>query len=675
MTSDLSLVLFVGSNTPDGFVRLDTTDMGLLGVSVGDVVAMEGTRRSLVRVIPAFMEDRNQKIARVSKTTADNIGYLHGRSVSLFFDRNKPPSAELVTLEAKSDLDRTHLLVRQDHLGSLWQNRVLTSGDKVFLPTLDAHPLMVRVAGTQPAGSVSLTPTTQFIVATPDVSVEGASLPVLGGHRDLYMTCRDLASLRFKKNGRPSACSVLLSGPSGCGKASLVKRLAKELGASFRLFDVYQLLDQFVARGSTELSLSLSELARRGPVIILIDHIEALYQLQKSASSLASAAHAILAQICGVLEEVPMQPDMMLFAVTSGPLDARLRKGSLFSLCYDVDPPNRWGRHEVLLLATAGRKLTQDVDLASLAEISGGTKARDLISMVDAAALSADEAPLTQNDLMSAFRSFCVPATDEVRCDVPAVAWNEIAGLDDIKKHLHETLSWSLLQHEKFAAVGVRPPCSILLSGGQGTGKTALVRALANFMPMNFIEVGCMLLVTREPSEGKTYARDVFALARRKAPCLIFLDDVDALFSGEPSPQDATFAHPVVEQLMTELDAVADIPGIVVIAATNRPDRLTGALLRAGRFDFSLALPLPDGTARKKILQICVRKMPLAADIDFDSLAMATRGFSPADIANLCNRVGLMAFRRSLSGPDGGVIPPVVDVELFEQGLRGLRAD
>ncbi|MDD5587183.1 MAG: AAA family ATPase, partial [Alphaproteobacteria bacterium] len=252
-------------------------------------------------------------------------------------------------------------------------------------------------------------------------------------------------------------------------------------------------------------------------------------------------------------------------------------------------------------------------------------------------------------------------------------SWHDVAGLDDTKRLMRETLEWSLRHDEKFAANGVRPPCSILLSGGQGTGKTSLVRALASVIPLNFVEISCPVLTTRDADASARTIHDCFALARRKAPCLVFLDDIDVLFESQGASEPVSVPRPVVARLLNELDGLALFPGVVVIASTNRPDRLTMDVLRPGRFDYAVALPMPDHAARKKILEIHARKLPLAADVDFDRLAAATQSMSPAELANLCNRVGLIALRQSLGGEQGGVIPPVVNAALFEQALRGRK--
>lgn len=671
MSSALSLTLYEVPDTEEGVIRLDPSDMHMLGVMPGDVIAVEGARKCFVRVKSAFMEDRNQRLARVGPLTATNLGYRSGQVVRLLPDRIRPPFAELMTLQADDDLDRLHLLAREKQLSSFWRERTVLPEDLLNLPTLEGQPITVKVAGVQPAGPVQIGPLTTFSIGA---LKSGSDLPRLGGLRDIYRETQNLIEGHFKRRNPQAARSVLLYGPGGCGKATLVARLAKESGLALRVFDCYQLMDQWLAHRSTELNVSLTEIARRGQTLILVDHLEALCGKKDETAAIAIAARSVTSQICALLEEVRTQPNLIAFATSSKTLDERFDNNRLFDLRIPVDAPNRWGRTEILMLAAQSVPLAADVDLPIIATMTPGATGRDLCGLLSSAGLMAMGAKVTQRDMLGALRSLVPSAAHDVRCDIPTTLWDDVAGLDDVKQTLREALSWSLRQYDQFVDMGVHPPRSILLSGGQGTGKTSLVRSLAGILPVHFIEVNCSALVTQTTKDSVAYLREAFVLARRKAPCLVFFDDIDVLFEIEGDDADiAPYRHSLVAQLIVDLDSLMAQNGIVVIAATNRPDRLTTEIMRPGRLDFVLTLPMPDAPARKKIFQIHARKMPLAADIDFDRLANATQGLSAAEIADLCNRVGMIALRNSLSGPEGGVIPPTVNADLFEQALRGRK--
>jgi len=670
MTSELSLTLNESPETPDGVVRLDSSDMRLLGVLPGDILALAGRRTTYARALPAFMEDRNQRLAGVSRDLSENLGLQPGQKVRVLGERQKPALAEKIMLEVEDEIDRLHVLVRAGQLNTFWRDRSLVAGDRLRLPTLDRNPLFVGVLSTQPDGLVQIAHGTEFVLKS---KKDEGNLPSLGGLRDVYRTCKTLASLRFKSDGPGMTRAVLLEGPSGCGKARLVTRLALEMGVPLVVLDVHHLMDKSMSGTKGDLPVSLTEIARRGPVILLLDNLEALTGHESKSAVFALAGRVVLSQLISLLDELPAHPNVMLFGVVSGVVEPRFIERNRFDLRLPVDAPHRLARHEILILETRNMPLAGNADLARLATMTAGTTGRDLNQLAVSAARMALEACVTESDFTAAFRHIEPSLLGAVQCDIPETSWDEVVGLDDVKPLLRETLSWSLQHFGRFQASGVRPPRSILLSGGQGTGKTSLVRALAGIIPMHFIELLCPTLAAEDPAKAAQYIHEGFMLARRKTPCLVFFDDIDVLFESGAAADLASHLQPVVARLLVELDNLPLIPGVVVIAATNRPDRLPTEIMRPGRFDYAVTLPMPDNAARKKILQMHAHKLPLAADVDIGHLAGLMQGMSPAEMANLCNRVGLMALRESLNDANGGVIPPVVNAALFEQALRGRK--
>lgn len=670
-TEELSLTLIESAEIEDGYACIDASDMRMLAVSTGDVVPIEGNRRTYLQLLPASLEDRNQRIVKVSPLSAKNLGLLTGQKVRVFAERAKPPVAELVIIQAEDDIDQLHVMARQKQIGSAWNKRVVVVDDEIKLPTLDRYPLLVKVLNVQPAGAVQLSRATEFVVASAKTDL---SIQKIGGLRETYRTCQSLIQKRFAKGMALATRSIFLTGPSGIGKARLVSRLAQENNIEFLALDVYHLLDKGMEQGGVDLSGILGDLGRKGRSILLINNLDAIANNYSGDPLLARAAYNVVSQLCALLDELPTQPNVVVFGVSALPLDPRLLENKRFDIHIPVEPPTRWGRHEILLLATEKMALGSDVDLASLAQISAGMTAQDLSAVAKSAETMACGPKVGERDFLLAFRSTGRSAQTEILCDIPTAVWDEVAGLDDIKQLVFETVSWSLHQYDKFAVSGVKPPRSILLSGGQGTGKTSLVRALAAHMPIQLIDIPCPILVARHQQDSARFLREAFDLARRKAPCVLFLDDIDALFDIAPvSAEPGSYQHPVVSQLLAELDTLSPLVRVIVIAATNRPDRLSSDVLRPGRFDYAVTLPLPDLAARRKVLQIHARKLPLAADIDFERLAASMQGMSSAEIANICNRVGLMAVRQSLSTFEGGGGMPVVSAELFDQALRGRK--
>jgi len=680
MLSDVLLTLQISADVNDGVIHLDPADMRLLGVMVGDLIAAEGGRRAYLEVCAAFLGDRNQRLARVSPLTAANLGAFGGQKIHILPERVKLPLAERVVLETSDDVDRLHLIARQRHLADHCMKRAVSVGDEILIPTLDRFPLRARVAHVAPAGAARVGLASAFVVASLAAGSLGgdAPPPPLGGLREAYKICRRIMPARFVGSnkggeGGPPVRSILLSGAEGVGKAHLVHRLAQECGVFLQVIDVYKLMERKASRGSVDLEDWLSDLARRGPSFLILDRLEAL---SEEGGALSSAAESFLTQLEELFDALPMHASIVVFGVLAGEVPQKNRLISRFDFALHVDRPNMWGRREVLHVATENMALADDVDLDDLAVHAFGMTARDLCVMARAAACLAGSGKVGMADFMAAYRSFNPRPLAPVGalCDIPQTSWEDVAGLDDIKQLLNETLAWSINGQTPFINAGINPPRSILLSGGQGTGKTSLVRGLAAHKPMNYIEVSCPAMMAQHGDASARFVSACFALARRKAPCLLFFDDIDALFEmASGQLEEAPHRNPLIAQLMVDLDTLSPLAGVVVVAATNRPDRLTAEVLRVGRLDFAVTFPMPDAAARRKIFQIHTRKLPIASDVDFERLAASTQSFSPADIAALCNRVGLLALRQSMGvgGERDAVI--VVTSEHFEQALRGRK--
>jgi len=641
-----------------------------MGLLPKETVALSGARTSYAVVLPAYMEDRNQRLALVSPLFQRNIGVQSGHKVQVIAERKTPALAESVTLQVDDDLDLQYLKARATHLGVFWHERVLVAEDWLAVPTLDRNPLMVQVVATQPEGLVQIGHGTTYVLTAINVS---GKLPGVAGLRDAYRTCQNLGVARLKTGLSGAARSVLLTGPSGCGKSRLVHRLGAELGFPIVALDAHHLIDRQMARNPEDLGVSPADLARRGPNLLLLDHLDALVVHERSPKALVAASRVVLARLSTLIDEASLQPGLMVFGIGSDDVDQLFKEHQHFDVILPVDAPNRPERYEILSLFAQHVPLAAGVDLGSIAAITPGATARDLNRLVSTASRLAHGSRVAESDFVAASRHIELSASGSLRCDIPDVSWSDVAGLDDIKQLLRETLSWSLKHNGKFADAGIQPPRSILLSGGRGTGKTSLVRALAGVAPIHFVEINCSFLASFGPGVAAHTVRDGFSLARRKSPCLIFLDDIDVLFELKHPEEFAPSLSPLVAQILAALDGLAFLPGVVVVASTNRPDRLSDDILRPGRFDFAITLPMPEHLARKKILQIHARKLPLTGDIDFDRLATITKGMSPAEIAALCNRVGLMALRQSLSEESGGLLPPVANAALFEQAMRGRK--
>ncbi|MDD5587001.1 MAG: AAA family ATPase, partial [Alphaproteobacteria bacterium] len=426
MTTETDFTLHVSPEAEDGVVRLDPADMRFLVALPGDILALTGARTCYARVFPAFMGERNQRLASVSPLLQRNLGVQPGNKIQISGKRAKPLVAESVTLEVEDDLDQLHLVAREGHLSVCWHELPVAAGDCLRVSSLDRNQLFAKAVATMPDGLVQIVSGTRFTVTA---SKKNDGLPGLSGLRDVYRTCQSLAQARLKTRLAHAARSVLLTGPSGCGKVRLVTRLASEMGMPVFTFDMHQMIDMHLAQNSREAHVSLTDFARKGPAILLLDHLEVLTPAGRDSAFLDVAARAALSQVLGLLEEVPAHPELMVFGIGSGPLDGRFRDRPCFDLVLPVDAPNRLERQEILTLATRNMPLAEPADLALLAARTPGTTARDLFQLVTTASHLAQGAKLTDKDFISALRNIEPSASAEVRCDIPDVSWHDVAGL------------------------------------------------------------------------------------------------------------------------------------------------------------------------------------------------------------------------------------------------------
>jgi transitional endoplasmic reticulum ATPase len=378
----------------------------------------------------------------------------------------------------------------------------------------------------------------------------------------------------------------------------------------------------------------------------------------------------VVAQLLALMDGLESRGNVMVIAATNIPntLDPALRRPGRFDREIAIGVPDRDGRREILEIHTRGMPLAGDVELDRLAAITHGFVGADLEALCRESAMSAlrrimpdiDFAQaripyeqlmtleVTSSDFSSALAEVEPSAIREVFTEIPDVRWDDVGGLKETKRLLIEAVEWPLHHSQLFKQANVLPPKGILLYGPPGTGKTLLAKAVAHQSEANFISVKGPQLLSMWVGESERGVREVFHKARQAAPCIIFFDEIEALAPMRGFGNDTQVTERVVSQLLTELDGIEELKGVVMLAATNRIDRVDPALLRPGRFDFLVELPLPDRPARLEILHVHTRGMPLASDVDLEALAAATEGQTGADLEGLCHRAALLVIREYL---------------------------
>jgi transitional endoplasmic reticulum ATPase len=375
------------------------------------------------------------------------------------------------------------------------------------------------------------------------------------------------------------------------------------------------------------------------------------------------------------MDGLTQRQHVIIVAATNIPnvLDPALRRPGRFDREIVIPIPDRNGRHEILAIHSRGMPLAADVDLRHLAAITHGFVGADLEALCREAAMiclrrimpaidfAAAQIPyealmkleVHMGDFLEALREVEPSAIREVFVEVPEVHWEDVGGLDEIKQQLIEAVEWPLQHQELFAEARVTPPKGVLLSGPPGCGKTLLAKAVANETQVNFISVKGPELLSKYVGESERGVREVFRKAKQAAPSILFFDEIDALVPTRGlATADSHVTERVISQFLTELDGVEELGDVLVLGATNRLDMLDVALLRPGRFDLVLEIPLPDEEGRKAIFNVGLRGKPVAADVHVDELAASTENFTGADIQAVCKRAALEAIREAV-GPSG----------------------
>jgi len=354
-------------------------------------------------------------------------------------------------------------------------------------------------------------------------------------------------------------------------------------------------------------------------------------------------------------------------------LDPALRRPGRFDREIEIGIPDMNGRLTILDIHTRGMPLAEDVDLGRLAEMTHGFVGADLEALSREAAMATlrkifpridfelEEIPydtlmqlqVCMDDFMEALKEVEPSAIREVFTEVPDVKWEDVGGLEDVKRVLKETIEWPLKYSDLFKQAGTSPSKGILLYGPPGAGKTLLAKAVASESEVNFISVKGPELMSKWVGESEKGVREIFKKAKQASPCIIFFDEIDSVVPKRGSDAASHVADRVISQFLTELDGIEELKGIVVLAATNRMDIIDQALLRAGRFDFHLEIPVPDKDARLEILKVHSRGKPLAEDVDLVGLADALEGLVGADLESICRKAAMRAIREFIeSGKD-----------------------
>jgi transitional endoplasmic reticulum ATPase len=663
-----------------GRARIDHQTRMELDLSIGDVIKIDGQKQTASVVWRAHPTDEGKRIIRVDNLTRKNAGVGLGDNVTIKKAEVKTArTVSLAPLISKGQQIQfgsgIEVLIKKGLL-----KRPLTKGDNIIIPgiALFGSALPFAIINTSPSEIVSISEETIIKVkeeAAQQMEPEGprVSYEDIGGLKDELERVKEMIQLPikhpkiFNRLGIDPPKGVLLHGPPGTGKTLIAKAVANESGASFYTINGPEIMSKFYGQSEENLRKIFDEAENNAPSIVFIDEIDAI--AGKRSETHGEVEKRVVSQLLTLMDGLKGRGKLIVIGATNIPdsLDPALRRPGRFDREIRIDAPDRDGRKEVIQIHTRGMPKADNVDLDRLSDRTYGFVGADLAALAREAAMNAlrrylpeidldkpipveilEKMEVTMDDFKNAQRGIEPSAMREFFVEVPRVSWKDVGGLEDVKQQLRESVEWPLSQPEVFKRLGINAPHGILLYGPPGTGKTLLAKAVANESDANFISIKGPEVMSKWVGESEKAVRELFKKAKQVSPSIVFLDELDAIAPRRGAYSGSHVTESVVNQLLTSIDGLESMEGVIIIGATNRPDIVDSSLLRPGRFDRLILTPAPDRTAREEIFKIHTKNMPLSKDISLSDLAKETDGFSGADIEALCREAAMIALRENI---------------------------
>jgi len=678
------LIVDDATNDDNSVCTMSTAVMEKLELFRGDTVLLKGKKRKDTVLIALAEDGMDDTKIRLNKVVRQNLRVRLG---------------DVVSVHACTDIKygkKIHVLPIDDTVegvtGNIFDVYLKPYFLEAYRPVRKGDMFLVRGGMRAVEFKVVETDPSPYCIVAQDTVIHCEGEPIkredeesslnevgyddIGGCRKQMAQIRELVELPlrhpqlFKSIGIKPPRGILMFGPPGTGKTLIARAVANETGAFFFLINGPEIMSKMAGESESNLRKAFEEAEKNSPAIIFIDEIDAIAPKREKTNG--EVERRVVSQLLTLMDGLKARSNLVVMAATNRPnsIDPALRRFGRFDREIDIGIPDPTGRLEVLRIHTKNMKLGDDVDLEKIASETHGFVGADLASLcseaamqqirekmelidldedtIDAAVL--DSLAVTMDNFRHALGISNPSALRETVVEVPTVKWEDIGGLEKVKQELQETVQYPVEHPEKFLKYGMNPSKGVLFYGPPGCGKTLLAKAIANECQANFISIKGPELLTMWFGESEANVRDVFDKARAAAPCVMFFDELDSVAKSRGSGMgDAGGAGDrVLNQILTEMDGMNAKKNVFVIGATNRPDQIDPALLRPGRLDQLIYIPLPDEPSRFSILKASLRKSPIAPDVDLAFMAKSTNGFSGADLTEICQRACKLAIRESI---------------------------
>jgi AAA family ATPase, CDC48 subfamily len=688
-----------------GIARIDPNTLLELKLSPGDIIEIEGKRNTVAKVWRAEKQDWGQEMVRIDGFTRQNADVGIGERVKVRKATVKdaqhivlaPPEGTAIQFSGNAVEMIKHQLLK----------RPILLGDVVPLMSSMTNPFMGRTLSNQaipliavkvePAGPALINDNTEIELRDKPVrgyeeyKTTGITYEDIGGLRDEVQRVREMIELPmkhpelFQRLGIDPPKGVLLHGPPGTGKTLLAKAVANECGAEFYSIAGPEIMSKYYGESEQRLREIFENARDSSPSIIFIDELDSIAPKREDVTG--EVERRVVAQLLTMMDGLEERGQVVVIGATNrlDAIDPALRRAGRFDREIEIGVPDAADRLEILQIHTRGMPL-EKVDLDRIAATTHGFVGADLSGLCKEAAMKAlrrylpeidldkeipreflEKMRVYNDDFTAALKEVQPSAMREIFIEATNTRWSDVGGLDEAKQEIIETIEWPLRNPKKFGEMGIKPPKGIVLYGPPGTGKTLLARAVAGESEANFVNIRGPELLSKWVGESEKAVRETFRKARQVSPSIIFFDELDALAPARGGGEDGSrVSERVVNQILTELDGLVELEGVVVIGASNRPDIIDSALLRPGRFDRLVYVGPPSKEGRLGIFKIHTRSMPLAADVDLNEMAELTENYVGSDIEAVCREAAMLALRESFDAKE-------VSAKHFHEAIKKVK--